>query len=89
MAKLWVFVNFKVLSKYVKLICKMKLWVNELQKEAVAGRCSEKKCSSKFHKIHWKCKKKQKLMKVVNIERENLWAVSMKFSGKMWLNNKS
>ena len=43
MVKLWVFVNFKVLSKYVKLICKMKLWVNELQKEAVAGRCSEKK----------------------------------------------
>ena len=37
---------------------KMKLRVNELQKEAVAGNCSEKtKRSSKFCKIYRKCQK--------------------------------
>ena len=41
--------------------CKMKLRVNELQKEAVAGNCSEKtKRSSKFCKIPRKCQKQKK-----------------------------
>ena len=76
--------------------CKMKLRVNELQKEAVAGNCSEKtKRSSKFCKIHRKCQKQKKQKQtnkkwwVVNIERESLWGVSIKFSGKVWLNIKS
>ena len=41
-----------------KAHCKMKLRVNELQKEAVAGNCFEKtKSSSKFCKIYRKCQK--------------------------------
>ena len=42
------------------------------KKKQLPGGVLKKKCSSKFHKIHWKCKKTEKLMKVVNIERENL-----------------
>ena len=32
-----IFLTKEVFRKYIKLICKMKLQVNELQKEAVAG----------------------------------------------------
>ena len=74
-----------------KAHCKIKLRVNELQKEAVAGNCFEKtKSSSKFCKIYRKCQKQaNKKWWVVNIERESLWGVSIKFSGKVWLNIKS
>ena len=38
-----IFLTKEVFRKYIKLICKMKLQVNELQKEAVAGGYSVKK----------------------------------------------
>ena len=37
-----IFRTKKVLNKYIKLIRKMKLLVNELQNKAIAERCSEK-----------------------------------------------
>ena len=45
MAKFWVFVDFSNrfgLNKYIKLLCKMKLW-DELQNEKIIIKCSVKK----------------------------------------------
>ena len=44
-----IFLTKEDLNKYIKLLCKMKLW-GELWKEAIAGRCSVKKFT-KFTKF--------------------------------------
>ena len=49
MPKLWVlslFLTKKGLNKYIKSLCKMKLW-DELEKEEFVGKCSVKKIFSK------------------------------------------